>query len=456
MQRIGDRLLFSPSDLNHFLECEHLIALEQAREPGAPRRPRDAHAELLSEKGAEHERAWLGQFRADGRSIASIDAPGRERDWLADAERTIAAMQDGADVVYQGVFVDGDWHGISDFLVRVDRPSDLGRWSYEAWDTKLARRSKPYFVLQLCFYTGQLARIQGVTPDEMVILLGTGEHERLRYREFDAYYRAVRDRFLKAVRVNQATYPYPVEHCSLCEHQHECARRWDEDDHLSLVANIRREQAERLGDAGVGTVAALSAFDPNRRIGIGDVALRRLQQQAALQTGFRQTGRHRYELLPVDERTGFRLLPQPSEGDVFFDMEGDPYFEPRRGLEYLFGVMTVDSGTPRFEAFQALDADEEKAAFERFIDFVRGRLERWPDLHVYHYAAYEVTALKRLMSEHGTREDALDDLLRREVFVDLYQVVRQSLRMSHPSYSIKQRPVVLHGGRRPGRSRDWR
>ena len=42
------------------------------------------------------------------------------------------------------------------------------------------------------------------------------------------------------------------------------------------------------------------------------------------------------------------------------------------------------------------------------------------------------------MAEHATREDELDDLLRREVFVDLYQVVRQSLRISHPSYSIKK------------------
>jgi uncharacterized protein len=437
VQRIGDRLIFSPSDLNHFLECGHLLSLELARNPGTPRAPRDAQAELLGEKGAEHERAWLERFRADGRQIVSIDSAGRERDWLADAERTAAAMRAGAEVIYQGVLVEGHWRGISDFLVRVTRPSDLGAWSYEAWDTKLARRSKPYFVLQLCFYTEQIARIQGEIPEEMVIVLGTGEREHLRYRDFDAYYRAVRTTFLSAVRANTLTYPYPVGHCSLCDYQRECTHRWHEDDHLSLIAGIRRDQVERLNEAGVRTVAALPRLDPGRRIGIGEAALRRLQHQATLQSEFRQTGRHRYELLPVDERTGFRLLPQPSEGDVFFDMEGDPYFEPRRGLEYLFGVMTIDGGAHGFEAIQALDRDEEKRALERFIDLVRERLERWPDLHVYHYAPYETTALKRLMSEHATREEELDDLLRREVFVDLYQVVRQSLRISHPSYSIK-------------------
>ena len=119
-------------------------------------------------------------------------------------------------------------------------------------------------------------------------------------------------------------------------------------------------------------------------------------------------------------------------------MEGDPYFEPGRGLEYLFGVMTIERREPRSRRPSRGPRGREKAAFEQFIDFVHERLERWPDLHVYHYAAYEPAALKRLMSEHATREDELDDLLRREVFVDLYQVVRQSLRISHASYSIKK------------------
>jgi predicted RecB family nuclease len=438
MQRIGDRLVFSPSDLNHFLECEHLIQLERRRDPHAPRAPRDAHAELLAEKGAEHERAWLDRFRAEGKSIVTIESGGRDRDWTADAACTAAAMCDGAQVIYQAVFADDEWHGVSDFLVRVERPSALGEWSYEAWDTKLARHTKPYFVLQLCFYTEQLELIQGVAPEGMVVVLGTGEHDRLLYRDFDAYYRSVRRRFIEAARADRVSYPYPVAHCAMCEYRGDCERLWDDDDHLSRVAHMRREQVQRLNEVGIATVEDLSGIDPTRRIGIGPVALERLRHQAALQTEHRRTGAHRYELLPVDERTGFRLLPASSSGDVFFDIEGDPYFSPERGLEYLFGCTTVDEGEPCFRAFQGLDRAQEKAAFERFIDFMCARLERWPDLHVYHYAAYEPSALKRLMAEHATREDELDDLLRREVFVDLYQVVRQSMRISHPSYSIKK------------------
>ena len=59
-------------------------------------------------------------------------------------------------------------------------------------------------------------------------------------------------------------------------------------------------------------------------------------------------------------------------------------------------------------------------------------------MHVYHYAPYEPTALKRLMGRYGTREAEVDRLLREGVMVDLLRVVRQSLRASVESYSIKK------------------
>ena len=79
----------------------------------------------------------------------------------------------------------------------------------------------------------------------------------------------------------------------------------------------------------------------------------------------------------------------------------------------------------------------EKAAFEAFMDFVTDHLNRYPNAHIYHYASYEETALKRLMSTYGTREQAVDNLLRNRKLVDLYKVVRESIRTSEPGYSIK-------------------
>ena len=164
-----------------------------------------------------------------------------------------------------------------------------------------------------------------------------------------------------------------------------------------------------------------------------------MRLQAAIQLRGRLEGRYLYELLPDEEERGFRLLPEPDAGDVWFDMEGHPFYETSRGLEYLFGYCyRDDDGSVRYAAVWGRDRDGERAAFERFVDWIVERRRRHPDMHVYHYAAYERSALTRLMGEHGTREAEVDDFLRQEVLVDLYRIVKQSLRASTESYSIKE------------------
>jgi uncharacterized protein len=162
----------------------------------------------------------------------------------------------------------------------------------------------------------------------------------------------------------------------------------------------------------------------------------RLQSQARLQLDRRETGQPKFELLPPDPDGGRGLhrLPPPDAGDVFFDMEGDPF--EAGGLEYLFGVRYLEHGAPRFKPFWAHDRTGEKKAFERLMDFLAARLERYPGMHIYHYAHYEPTALKRLMSLHGTREAQVDDLLRAGKLVDLYKVAREALRSSE-GYGLK-------------------
>lgn len=436
MQRIGPDLFFSPSDLNHFVECEHLTALDLLAVDGrGVAKEKDPQAEIIRAKGLEHEQAWLQRLRDEGKQILSI-AAAEGIDWQNEAARTEEAMRSGAEVIYQGVFLDAPWRGIADFLLRVDTPSRLGAWSYEASDTKLARHPKPYFILQLCWYSEQLERLQGTPPRHMHVVLGSGETVSYAM-EFLAYYRAVRARFMRALGEHRETYPSPVGHCHVCGYASHCEEQREADDHLSLVAGLRTSQAERLRDLGVTTVEQLGALDPTTPTGIMPQALDRLVRQARLQVQARSTG-HRYELLAPEMKRGFGLLPASSPGDVFFDIEGYPFFEPSGGLEYLWGMSIAEAGVWRFQSFECVDRAGEKRAFEAFIDFVQARLETYPDLHVYHYAAYETSAVKRLMGEHATREAEVDDLLRRGVFIDLYQVVRQAMQISYDSYSLKK------------------
>jgi predicted RecB family nuclease len=444
MRLDNGHVLLSPTDLANHLACAHLTTLELAAVRGDLERPvrENPQAELIRRKGDEHELAYLARLRAEGREIVEIE---RDDDLASAAARTEAVLRAGGEVVYQGVLASGGWRGIADFLVRVDEPSALGPFSYEAWDTKLARHAKPAAVLQLTFYSHELERIQGRLPQRMHVVLGTGDVESFRPADFAAYFRRVQGRLVHFVQRGQTpsgsvptsvpTYPYPVDHCKLCDFLALCEERWERDDHLVRVAGIRRDQIERLGAAGIATLAALgdasAGATPPR---MAPQTFEKLRHQAALQLHHRRTQQHRYELLPPLERRGLGLLPAPSPGDLFYDIEGDPYWEPGRGLEYLHGIADRDG---RFTAIWARDRDAERRALERVIDtFTRRRAEH-PDAHVYHYASYETTALKRLVAEHSTHEEELDELLRQEAFVDLFTVVRQSLRISHPRYSIK-------------------
>src|SRR5688572_29796834 len=274
MQRVAGSFFFSPSDLNHFVECEHLTSLDLLAVDGlGVEKEKDPQAEIVRAKGFEHEQAWLEHLRSEGKRVVEIAVNG-EVDWQRDAERTEQAMRDGAEVIYQGVFVDASWRGIADFLIRVNRPSTLGSWSYEACDAKLARHPKPYFILQLCWYSEQLTRLQGLDPRRMHIVLGSRETVAYSPSDFLAYYRAVRARFLRALEDRTPftssthstdrtprTYPLPVNHCHVCGYGSHCDDQRRRDDHLSLVAGMRRDQVERLAAAGVATVEQLAGLD---------------------------------------------------------------------------------------------------------------------------------------------------------------------------------------------------
>ncbi len=441
----------SASVLAAYSECAHLAWLDRRAALGLEPRPTapDAAAELLFAHGQEHERRRLDRYRAEGADVVAIENSYRQPEDAAAA--TLVAMRTGAAVVYQGVLLDEGWWGIPDFLERIERPSALGAWSYEVVDAKLAKRSKPTFLLQLGLYSALLAAAQGMEPERLHVELGSGRRESLRVADFAAYFRRLRARALLATAAEtEPSYPGPVEFCGVCAWSARCESRREQDDHLSRVANIRGTQIRRLAAAGIDTLTALAALPEEARVlRMAPATLGVLRRQARLQHAQATTGTPSYEFLAPEPGRGFALLPEPSPGDVFFDMEGDPYVEG--GLEYLFGATAADEdGVPRYRAWWGHDRTEERRAFEDFIDFVVARRAIDPAMRVYHYAAYEPTALKRLAGFHGTRETELDDLLRGGVLVDLYRVVRQGLCISQPSYSIKKLEVFYAGKREGG------
>jgi uncharacterized protein len=380
-------LRISASDEANFAACRHLTCLDSAHARGELIAPAEwdlGFADLVA-RGERHETDVLEGFRQRGLVVVEIDTgPGG---YGSAHEATMAALGRGVDVVYQAVLLsdaEGDQPanlGRPDFLVRADllmapdgEPRPEGRW-YEVLDAKLARTAKARAVLQVAYYSALLAEMQGDAPRWMHLALGHGEMASYKVGDFAAYERQVRHRLVEFVGSDHGTYPFadpypePVEHCAICRWRRTCTTRRRDDDDLSLVAGIARRQRLELKAAGITTRRALAACgqlpDLPRS---GRDSLARVQKQAHLQVASEDQGQTLYELVDPERdgegalvpNRGLLALPDPVEGDLFFDIEGSRHFSEdgqEFGLQYLFGIVDTaeadEAGRPLYRQFWA-------------------------------------------------------------------------------------------------------
>ena len=447
MRNISDQIVLSATDLSNFLNCRHRTALELGEALGKRTRPyfHDPVLEALFARGLEHEHQYVATLEGAGRRIVNL---AEFRDRTEAVARTVDAMGAGADAIVQGALEDGNWYGRPDVLLRTDAPSAFGAWAYEVADTKLARETRGGTILQLGLYCEMLARIQGRPPERFYVVTpdtAAPVHE-YRVDDYAAYFRVIRGRLEETVGEDDdvlaaANYPEPVDHCDVCPWSSVCSQKRRTDDHLSLVAGISRLQRSELEARDIPTLAALAemplplAFKPTHGAA---ATFERVREQARLQLVARETQQPVFEAIqPVEPEKGLCRLPEPSPRDLFLDLEGDP-FAGEGGREYLFGVVSLGAGgEPVYRAFWAQTEQEERAAFDTVMSLIMEAWDSDPGTHVYHYAPYEPSAFKRLSCRYAMREQDVDRLLRGGRFVDLYHVVRQSLRAGVERYSIK-------------------
>ena len=438
------RITLSATDVANHLSCAHLTKLDLRLARGEIAEPawENPHLVVLQQRGLEHEKAYIESLRSRGLSVLDLSD---EQETISQ-ELTRTGMEAGAQVIYQGVLASGAWRGRTDVLLRVDhldRTSRFGAWSYEVVDCKLASETKAESVLQLCLYSELLTELQEIAPELFHVIRPDVdfEPESYRFSLFAAYYRFVKNSLKDAVQAGgDGVYPEPVDHCDVCRWWKTCDRRRRADDHLSFVAGASKLQRKELNLHGVSTLEALATlplpipFSPTRGAKEGYT---RIREQARIQSEARTEGTLKSELLQCEPGSGYYRLPSPSDGDIFLDFEGDP-FVADGGREYLFGIAVAeDNGTLRYLSRWALDRDQERAAFEWLVDFTFERMTRYPDLHVYHFGAYEPGAVKRLMLRYATKQEEIDRLLRGEIFVDLHAIAKQSVRASVEQYSLK-------------------
>lgn len=447
-------MFYSPSDLTKYMEspfASWMDRLAKEHPELAPKQdPNDSLMAMLQKKGYEHEDKLETQFIAEGMTLVKIEGI-TKKDRYA---KTITAMEQGADVIVQARLELDDFAGYADFLVKVEHKSDqplsnLGDWHYEVWDTKLASHVKPTFIIQLCCYAQMLESIQGCLPLSITVALGNGEKKILKTHDFYYYYLALKKTFLdEHSRFHPDQKSDPADSKSWGNWSKHAEQILLDKDHLFQVANITKAQIKKLNKIGIHTMQQLAELPLLSVPGIHSTSLAKIKDQAAIQIKTHLKTKSsdetignaipEFEILPhtEDEKKGLALLPPHSALDVFFDIEGFPLDEG--GLEYLWGNSYFDEqGDRQFKDFWAHNPEQEKQCFEAFIHWVYDRWQQDPSMHIYHYANYEIAACRKLMGRYGICEYEVDQLLRNEVFVDLYKVVKGGLRLGAPKYSIK-------------------
>ncbi|MFI0432693.1 MAG: TM0106 family RecB-like putative nuclease [Candidatus Nanopelagicales bacterium] len=470
MQLLEDgTVIASPTDLSAAATCEFALLRDLDGRLGRADpvdEPADAMLQRAASLGEAHEQRVLDAYIAelgvvpvpreasvpgDVGGVLVLERPRRGGEALAAAiEATIDSLRAGVDVVAQGAVGDQRFAGFADFLVR--EPDGSGGQHYVVEDTKLARRAKVPALLQIAAYA-DLIEAAGVPVAPVARLrLGTGEVAEYRLDDLVPVYRLRRARLESIIDEHLAetdAVRWADERYSACGTCPTCEVEVHLHRDLRLVAGMRGIQRGKLRAAGITTIDELASSE-GPVLGMSARTLANLRDQARLQVLSDEA--------PIDGQSadGIRVevfdpgpiqaLPAPSPGDIFFDFEGDPLWTGAHasdwGLEYLFGMLDTDGA---FTYLWADDRAAEKRALQDFLDRVRQVRAQYPDMHVYHYAPYEVTALKRLVITHQTGEDYLDELLRAGVFVDLYAVVRRSVRVGQPSYSIKKLEPLYMG-----------
>lgn len=372
----------------------------------------------------------------------------------AEHDLTIELMRQGVPVIYQGALRGGSaeiaFSGRPDFLLRGDYrfefgeggltalPTDGDPKRYSAWDAKLSSSAKPEYQNQVALYCDVLDQVEMLSLGKSGLLLGN--RTLAEFAAEDLAHGLAKPRSLLVNRMLELEASglrstadlgelicERSTACDICEYPKLCQRERERTNHLQLVANINSSQINRLRSNGIHTMADLAEMSAERD-GYDERLVRQAQAQLRSRPGD--------PFVQVISAERLAALPNPHRYDVFFDIEGFTYVSPG-GIEYLLGWVTVDALRPEFFGLWSDDRPSERQHFEQFVRFLLDRFEAYPDFKVYHYAAYEKTALKRLAKRYGLLSGEVDHLIESGVFVDLYEVVLKSLCIGQPKYSIK-------------------
>jgi len=453
-------ILTSPSDLKNFTQCKYLtkndILFLKQEGKGKELKKTDLSEDLnlVIKKGKEHEKKYLKLFTKKYPNHKIIQ---NKKDEKEQFRETVVAIKEGKEMISQALLMDedGKFRGLADFLIKVNTDSDLGPWSYEVYDTKIARNPKSLHVLQITAYSEILKKIQRSTPKKMYLIGGNHKEHPYKVNQFIDYFTYIKEVFKKFVDnyKNENIYPEKCDHCKICHWKDNCEKEWERDDYINQIAGIKNSQIKKFKKEKITTTKKIAEINLDKiDLKIDPKALSKLKIKANLIQQRKKTNKIKHEFINTEPGKGFYKLPKPNPADIFFDIEGYPFYG-ERNFEYLHGLYLNTGKEMEFNYFWAkeLGQDYERENFKQLIEYLQKHFEKNPDAYLYHYDKYEKTALKNLSNDfsaiYPNGRHFVDQLLRLEKFVDLFRVVDQCMLTSESSNSLKVIEKFYDGNR---------
>ncbi len=239
---------------------------------------------------------------------------------------------------------------------------------------------------------------------------------------------------------------------------------------------VRRDRSKPPASRHSRQLGDLPSGTPRRRD--PPESLERIRHQAELQLRGRREGRYCWEI--AARRGRARLPPAPARagrGRRLVRHGGPPVLRDQ-GAGSSTCSATATATTPATSSTTRVwgrDRDGERGRSSGSSTGSSSGGAATRGMHVYHYAAYERTALTRLMGEHGTRESEIDDIPSRRGARRplpgrqagasriggqlLDQGDREALRVrahGRRRRAATSRSSASRSGSRPGTTRSWR
>ncbi len=433
--------LFSPTMLKKYLGCKYIIFNEiNEKKLNLKKIELNINDKLRFEKGNQHEKNYLKELKKKYKKVLDLKKPDLTRE--EKISKTIQAMKEGWEIIHGGWLKKDKWTGEFDFLIiNKELKSKFGDYSYEVIDTKYSNKPKPDHIIQLGMYTYMLENTQGVLPKRFTIVLKNMVREDVQVNQVNEFFKIHRENYEKFVGngVNKQR-PEKCSFCNTCEWQEECEKIWIKEDNLNQIGGLTKVHLKKLLELKIDTATKLSKQNPDKILkGFRKEISHKLITQAKLQKEYEKTNVPIHQPNPnnLNGIKGFNLLPEPSECDLYFDIESvEDHIYPG-GLEYLLGIYYIENGKEKFKALWSHNKEEEKKNLIEFFNFTQSHFKKYPKSKIYHYGSYEITALLKLTSFHKVKGIEYDHYLNLDKFVNLLEVNRQGLFISENSYSLK-------------------